>query len=55
MAVTMQKTALLTKYLGTFQLGHAEEPPVIYCTVLLRRANSAKKLLVSRVFSLYII
>ena len=31
---------------------YPEEPLVIYGTVLLRRANSAKKLLVSRVFSL---
>ena len=31
---------------------YPEEPPVIYGTVLLRRANSAKKVLVSRVFSL---
>ena len=29
-----------------------EEPLVIYSTILLRRANSAKKVLVSRVFSL---
>ena len=64
MAVTMQKTALLIKYFGTFQLGgfplrascmnfYPEEPMVI-CDVLLRRANSAKKLLVSRVFSLHV-
>ena len=50
-AVTMPETAFLKEYLGTFQRG--AQPLVIYGTVFLRRANSAKKVLVSRVFSLH--